>query len=240
MQAFLIGGGRNSAAAHRPFVRAIDGGRVVVLLVDDPDAEPDRWPAELAEAGADQASVIMVSSARPPRPEDLEGAAGVYVAGGLTPGYRDVLVDSGTGWLDRARVEGLVYAGFSAGAAVAAERAVVGGWQAAVGGRTVPVVPEDCGEDLDTLTVADGLGVVPFLVDVHAAQWGTLNRLIHAVLDPTGPGAGWALDEATALEVVDGLPVAVHGSGAATLVRAAGDGAVLVRPALAGDVLLHS
>lgn len=243
MHAFLIGGGRDSVAAHRPFAHAVGGGRVVVYLLDEPDAEPERWSAELVAAGVADTVVITVSSDRSPRPDDLDGAAGVYVAGGLTPGYRDVLVGmststgTGTGWLDRARVEGLVYAGFSAGSAIAAEHAVVGGWQVAVGERTVPVVHEDCGEDLDPLTVAAGLGVVPFLVDVHAAQWGTLNRLIRAVLGASGPGLGWALDEATALEVVDGTPVAVHGSGAATLVRAASDGAAVVRPYLAGDDL---
>ena len=234
---FLIGGGRNSVAAHRPYARAVAGGRIVVYLLDEDDAEPDRWTAELADAGARGASVITVSAERPPRLDDLDGAAGVYVAGGLTPGYRDVLVGAGTGWLDPARSDGLVYGGFSAGSAIAADRALIGGWQAEVGGRTVAVVHEDCGEDLEVLTVATGLGVVPFLVDVHAAQWGTLNRLIHAVLDPAGPGHGWAVDEATTLEVVDGVPVAVHGTGAATLVRSAGGRSAVVRAFLAGDDL---
>ena len=47
---------------------------------------------------------------------------------------------------------------------------------------------------------------------MHAAQWGTLNRLIRAVLDPAGPGIGWALDEDTTLQVIDGRPAAVHGA----------------------------
>ncbi len=237
MQAFLIGGGRQSVAAHRPFARALDGGRVVIFLLDEEDAEPDRWTTELAAAGAPDSEVVIVSPDRPPRPEDLVGAAGVYVAGGLTPGYRDVMVGAGTGWLDRMRRGGLVYGGFSAGAAIAPEQALVGGWRTTVGGRNVPVVDEDCAEDLDQLTISRGLGVVPFLVDVHAAQWGTLNRLIRAVLDPAGPGIGWALDEDTTLQVIDGRPAAVHGAGAATLVRSAGDGAVVVRPFVAGDAL---
>jgi cyanophycinase len=240
MHAFLIGGGRDSVAAHLPFARAVGGGRVVVYLLDEPDAEPERWSAELVAAGAGRPTVIIVSADRPPRPADLDGVAGVYVAGGLTPGYRAVLVGGGTSWLTRASAEHLVYAGFSAGAAIAGERAVIGGWQVETGGRALPVVHEDCGEDLDLLTLADGLGIVPFLIDVHAAQWGTLNRLVRAVQDPTGPGTGWALDEAAALEVVDGIPLAVHGSGAATLVRAAADGSALVRPCVAGDPLPRS
>lgn len=235
MRTFLIGGGRDSVAAHRPFARAVDGGRVVIYLLDEQDAEPDRWTAQLAAAGAPDSVVITVSADRPPSEQDLDGTAGVYVAGGLTPGYREVMVGAGTGWLDRPNRDDLVYAGFSAGSAIAAEQALVGGWRACVGDRTVPVLDADFGEDLDPLTVAQGLGLVPFLVDVHAAQWGTLNRLIHAVLDPAGPGIGWALDEDTTLEAVDGIPVAVHGTGAATLVRTAGDGTVVVRPVLAGQ-----
>src|SRR6185312_7629322 len=170
----------------------------------------------------------------PARPEDLDDVAGVYVAGGLTPGYRDALVDGGTAWLDRMRADGLIYAGFSAGSAIAAEHALVGGWQATVGGRAVAAVHEDVGEDLEPLTIGHGLGIVPFMIDVHAAQWGTLQRLIYAVLSSSGPGVGWALDEATTLEVEDGVPVAVHGAGAATRVRADG-AAASVSIFLAGD-----
>jgi cyanophycinase len=65
--------------------------------------------------------------------------------------------------------------------------------------------------------VLPGLGLVPFLIDVHAAQWGTLYRLIHAVL-ATGR-EGWAIDEGTVLAIApDGTPT-VHGTGAATHVR---------------------
>jgi len=74
---------------------------------------------------------------------------------------------------------------------------------------------------IDALTVRPGLGLVPFLVDVHAAQWGTLNRVMHAVLTRTGPAEGWAIDEHTTLETTDGVPVAVHGTGAAARVRRA-------------------
>lgn len=228
MRCFLIGGGRgdDAAAAHEPFARAVTGpGPVIVYLLDEPGADPDRWATTLGAAGVAATRVVAMSPARPPRPADVEGAAGVYVAGGLTPGYREVLVDPGTGWLAAARAAGLPYAGFSAGAAVAATRALVGGWRTTVDGRRIAVCDEDFGEDLDPLTVLPGLDLVPFLVDVHAAQWGILNRLLHAVLDPSGPGRGWAIDEHTTLETLDGVPVAVHGAGAATQVRRTGGGA---------------
>ncbi len=237
MQVFLIGGGRDSAAAHAPFADAVSGpGPVVVFLFDEPDAEPDRWAATLAAVGIERVEMVTVSATRPPTPDDVSAASGVYVAGGWTPGYRDVLAGNGTGWLDGIRSAGVPYAGFSAGAAISGRSALVGGYRTELRGHLLEVGQEDAGEDLDLLTVRPGLGLVPFLVDVHAAQWGTLNRLIHAVLEPTNPDQGWAIDEATALHLADGVPVAVHGVGAATRVRRAGDG-VTVTVHVAGDDL---
>lgn len=62
---------------------------------------------------------------------------------------------------------GRPYAGSSAGGAVAAETALVGGWRS----DGVAVCPEDAAEDLDDVTVTAGLGLVPWLVDVHCALW---------------------------------------------------------------------
>ena len=84
-------------------------------------------------------------------------------------------------------------------------------------------------DDLEELGVRDGLGMVDFAVDVHATQWGTLTRLVHAV----GAGLvdeGWAIDEGTAL-VVDGGSVRVEGLGSAYRVAARdGEVAVSVQP----------
>jgi cyanophycinase len=189
MRAFLIGGGRgDDTTASPPAVRRSPrrrrpGGRL-------PARRPrGRTRPLVRRAGGRRrrhSTVITVSKTRPPLPTDLDGAAGVYVAGGLTPAYRDALVDNGTDWLAAAGAAGLPYAGFSAGASVAAEHALVGGWRANHGGTEIAVCDQDFGEDLDALTVRPGLGLVPFLVDVHAAQWGTLNRLVHAVLGRTG------------------------------------------------------
>jgi cyanophycinase len=226
MHAFLIGGGRDDAAvvaAHRPFIAALPGaGPVACLVLDEGDeTDPARWEGNLRAAGAPGVRVVVVSPSRPPRTSDLDGAAGVYVAGGLTPGYQEVLT-ADPSWLPR----DAVYAGFSAGAAVASRRAVVGGWRAVVGGAEVAVCDDGAGEDLDLVTVRDGLGVVDVLIDVHAAQWGTLGRLCHAVL---AEGAeGWAIDEGTALECRDGRPVAVHGVGAVARVVLGGSGAIAV------------
>ncbi|HSD76689.1 MAG TPA: hypothetical protein VLA98_04770, partial [Solirubrobacteraceae bacterium] len=123
----------------------------------------------------------------------------------------DALVAGGTAWLQAARAVGAVYGGFSAGCAIAPRRALVGGWRAEVGGRRVEVCAEEAGEDLDAVDVRDGLGLLPGAADVHAAQWGTLQRLLHAVVGGAA-AVGWAVDEHTVLEV-DGGAVRVHGEG---------------------------
>jgi cyanophycinase len=196
---WLIGGGRDAEllrACHEPFVAALGGGPVVCFALDD----PERWRSALVLAGASSVRVVVLSAEQPPRGEDLEGAEGVYMCGGLTPLYAELLRD----WPLPADVP---YAGFSAGAAVAADRAIVGGWR--LDGR--PVCPEDAAEDLDDVAVVPGLGLVPFAVEVHAAQWGTLGRAVGAVRAGLVPEA-WAIDEHTALELREGK-ISVLGAG---------------------------
>jgi cyanophycinase len=229
---FLIGGGRDEPAvvgSHRPFASALTGdGPVACVVLDEGDeTDPDRWEGNLRSAGAAGVRMLVVSAARPLTAQDLDGITGVYVAGGLTPGYQEVLAAG-------ARVPaGVPYAGFSAGAAIAGERAIVGGWRARIGDAEVAVVDDGAGEDLELVEVRDGLGLVDVLADVHAAQWGTLGRLCHAVI--AEGREGWAIDEGTALELREGAPVAVHGIGAVARVRPAGDG-VTVRFFAAGSV----
>jgi cyanophycinase len=200
---FLIGGGREAegvAVSHAPFLEAAGRGPVACVMYDEDALEPARWAGNLAGA---EVRPVVVSESRPLTQGDLAGAAAVYIAGGWTPGYaaaccvNDLAID-------------VPFAGFSAGAAIAADAALVGGWQ--LNGR--PVCPDDAGEDLDEVTVARGLGLVPFAVEVHAAQWGTLTRLAHAVAAGL-VSSGIAIDEHTCVEVVGGEAVAVRGVGAA-------------------------
>ena len=231
MRIFLIGGGHDAATVYRPFVGAVkdgavkalkDGPVVAIVRDDGADTNADRWVEGLHEAGAADVRALVVSPDRPPMVEDLDGAAGVFVAGGLTPGYRDTLVKDGTAWQDPVR-SGLPYAGFSAGAAIAPGNALVGGYLAPVGGRDVEVCDSDFSEGLDAVTVLPGLGLVPFTVEVHAAQWGMHYRLVHAMLGGERViDEGWAIDEHTTLEVTDGA-LSVHGTGTATRMRRVGD-----------------
>jgi cyanophycinase len=144
----------------------------------------------------------------------------VYVAGGWTPGYREALAAAGSAWLPR----DVPYAGYSAGAAVAATDAIVGGFRRDDGRA---ICAEEAGEDLEALTVRPGLGLVPFAVDVHATQWGTLTRLVHTVDAWLAP-EGWAIDEGTALVVGDGADPRVEGLGSAYRVARAGAGTLAI------------
>jgi cyanophycinase len=204
---FLIGGGREPegvAASHRPFLQAVAGPVLCVVLDELPDLE--RWAGNLA--GAAEVRPLVVSEQRPATAADLDGVGGVYVAGGWTPGYQ-AAVCGDQSFAEALRAADVPYAGFSAGAAVAAHRALVGGWR--LGG--VVVGDEDAGEELDELEVRPGLGLVSHTVDVHASQWGTLTRLAHAVAGGL-VSTGIAVDEHTCVEV-RGEELTLHGWGSA-------------------------
>lgn len=213
----LVGGGRDEEkvrGALVPFVQALDGRELVCVVADEgKGVDLDRWSGVLSDA----ASVrhVVVAEGRPLAAEDLDGAAGVFVAGGLTPLYAALVVGA------KDAIGNLHFAGFSAGSAIAADRAVVGGWLLG----DLEVCPEDASEDLDQVTVVDGLGRVGFAVDVHAAQWGTVTRAMHAVRAGLVAEA-WAVDEHTAL-VLEGAEPRVAGTGAAHHVRREGDHVVV-------------
>ena len=233
---FLIGGGWEPQAAealYGPFLRAVGGsGAVGCLIIDEGDgaAQFARYEAVLRKvAPACEPVPLLVPIGGEFDVAALDEVDALLVCGGLTPAYQEALAEV----LDRLPRElgerGIPYAGFSAGAAVAAARAVVGGWLS--GG--VPVCPEDTGEDLDEIEVRPGLGLVPFAVDVHAAQWGTLPRMIDAVERGAAP-SGVTIDENTLLEV-HGQEARVSGRGQVRTVRRAADGGVLVRAYGAGE-----
>ncbi|MET0734789.1 MAG: Type 1 glutamine amidotransferase-like domain-containing protein [Microbacterium sp.] len=220
----LVGGGRDenafvallarfvadSAEAHGEAPRAP---RIHALLVREPDdvESVERFRRALARAGAD---VVLhaITEGEAFSAAAIEGAEGIFVGGGLTPAYHAAFAEITP--LVRERVaRGTPYLGFSAGAAIAAEHALIGGFL--VDG--VAVCDEDAGEELEEVTVVAGLGLVPFSVDVHAAQWGTLARLVAAA----GAGliaSGVAIDEHTA--------VRWRGGSAADSASIAGAGAV--------------
>ena len=230
---FLIGGGWDPAVNvihYGAFLAAARPEPVVACVVADEgeghgDREAARFSAVLNAAGRCTPRAVLVPVGDVLDLRQLDGADAVLVCAGLTPAYATALSPVAAGL--RAWLENRPYAGFSAGAAVAATRAVVGGWLH--DGR--PVCPDDAAEDLDDVTVVDGLGLVPYAVDVHCAQWGTLPRLLVASRRGGRQDAvvGVGLDEGTMLTVT-GTRTTVSGVGHAWVVR--GDGSV--RPVSAG------
>jgi cyanophycinase len=214
---FLIGGGRDPegiVASHAPFVEAAGGGDgpILVLLFEEPGHDPPRWSEALRSAGAGEVDVRVVSVAAPPAAADLAGASGVFVAGGWTPGYQEAF-GAAPGWAEALATAGVPYAGYSAGAAVAAREALVGGYVALRDDHRLIVCDEEAGEDLEEIEIRPGLGLLAEAVDVHCAQWGTLPRLLNAVALHALPG-GWGIDEHTTLELGGDGRARVHGQGA--------------------------
>lgn len=234
MSISLVGGGWTEsarAAVYGPLLRSVGPhGTIACVVLDEGDGARrfERWAGALTATAPCQPVPVLVPEGGRLDLASLGEADGLLVCGGLTPAYAAALAPVASGLREWLAAGDRPYAGFSAGSAVAAGRAVVGGWR----DGDVPVCPEDAGEDLDQVTVAAGLGLVPFAVDVHAAQWGTLTRLVTAVAGGQVP-AGVAVDEDTAL-VLDGPDVTVVGLGrvhvvlptaAGTVVRSLGEGA---------------
>ncbi|WP_405973792.1 hypothetical protein OG496_35310 [Streptomyces sp. NBC_00988] len=236
---FLIGGGWATPVVYEPFLRAAgksagSAPRVACVIVDEGEGDGERqfarYEGALRSAGDCTPVPVLVPIGGRFDVDAVSDVDGLLVCGGLTPAYQDAFADC----LDRLprllAERGVPYAGFSAGAALAARSAVVGGWLL----DGVAVCPEDTAEDLDEIAVRDGLGLVSFAVDAHAAQWGTLPRLIAAVTRHRLPH-GVALDESTLVEVSADGRAHVSGLGRAHSVRPSGDDGVFVRSYGAGE-----
>lgn len=236
MTTFLIGGGWTPSArslVYGPFLAAAGREPTIACVVfdeGDGEAQFDRWANALVSTAPCSPQPVLVADGETLDVEALGGADGVLVCGGHTPSYATALAPAADGlaaWLaDGSRP----YAGFSAGAAIASRDAIVGGWRA----NGVPVCPEDAGEDLDEISVVPGLGLAPFSVDVHAAQWGTLGRAIAAVR-AGGVASAIAIDEDTVV-AFDGDAARVAGLGLVHRVTLVGS-AAQVRSFRAGETI---
>jgi cyanophycinase len=220
----LVGGGRDEtqyAAVYGGFVaeavrRARVRGRseptVGLVVVPDPGDVARgadslaRFSAALRTTAPVRCRPIVAVAGKELEPGQLDGLDGLFVAGGLTPAYATALRPVAPA-IRGLVADGAPYLGFSAGAALAPGRALVGGYRQ----DGVVVCAADSGEDLDEITVVDGLGLVDVTVEVHAAQWGNVTRLLAAVRSGA-LAAGVAVDEDTVL-VVDGTTTRVAGGG---------------------------
>jgi cyanophycinase len=231
MGVFLIGGGWSDERAGDMFggfvaaAAARSSGRVprILLIVTGTDPESreyhEKYVQALGQVEEHELVIERVAEGETLDASVLEDLDGLLVGGGPTPEYHASLSPR----YDQIRdlvSDGLPYAGFSAGAAVAATTAIIGGWR--IDG--VPVCPEDSNEELDPVTVVDGIGLIGGAVDVHATQWGNLTRLVAAVETGLVPH-GVAIDECTTL----GPGGTVLGAGRAWRVSPAPDGVVVSR-----------
>lgn len=222
MATFLIGGGWTSRArplVYRLFLHAAGEHPVVACVVLDDhhgSAEFDRWAEALSSAAPCTPRPVLVAEGGSFDIASLGEADALFVCGGHTPAYAAALAPAVHELAEWLRAGPRHYAGFSAGAAIAARDALVGGWR--IDG--VAVCPEDASEDLDEVSVVPGLDLVPFSVDVHTAQWGTLSRLIAAV-QAGRVTSGVAVDEDT-LMIVEGDSARVAGLGRVHGVAASG------------------
>jgi cyanophycinase len=230
-QVFLIGGGwseEHAPAMFGGFVRAAAAHAadreprvlLVVLGIDEEALEyHERYVHALGVVGGHELEIARIAPGATFEVSLIDGVDGLLVGGGDTPEYHRALSPSYDTIRERVAA-GLPYAGFSAGAAIAARTAIIGGWL--VDG--VEVCPEDSNEDLDPVSVVQGIGLVDGAVDVHAAQWGNLARLVAAVDTGLVP-FGLAIDERTTL----GPDGQVTGAGRVWRVRSSPDGAFVSR-----------
>ena len=233
MSIFLAGAGPDPRAFPDVFdafaddVRQWTGkGRTARIAVAVHHADGD--PRDVAAAYAEplQArmecgiTLVPLAPGKPAAPAAFDGIDAVVVGGGLTPGYWEGLRPA-SGAFSKMVAAGVPYLGFSAGAMVAPQQALIGGYRI----NGVEVCGEECSEGLDPVDIRDGLGLAPFSVDVHAAQAGTLSRAVGAV------AAGlteWALaiDENTAvvLDRAGAQHYRVIGTGNCWDIRGSGGG----------------
>ena len=230
MSIHLVGGGPVAASdAAAPFLaeataRSAAVGRTVpriaLLSVAGPSGSSPSSTADIAEVlgGARQAEVLVteIAAGEVFSTTVLSDVDALVVGGGVTPHYLDAVAPL----VDQIRLlvsDGLPYLGYSAGAMIASDRALVGGWR--IGG--VEICPEDASEGLDEVELREGLGLVDLTIDVHAVQAGTLARLI-ASAEAEFVTAGIAIDEDTTLVVGEGA-LEVRGTGSVWRVVAGED-----------------
>ena len=150
MSVYLIGGGWSdeyAPAVFGPFLaecgknagRSSPKVRLVVMGTDSESREyHERYVAALALAGEHELLVTRVPFGEACPAETLEGIDDLLVGGGPTPEYHQALSPLYSRIRDLV-TGGLPYAGFSAGAALGATTAIIGGWRV----NDVAVCPDD-------------------------------------------------------------------------------------------------
>lgn len=234
MSIFLVGGGPDTTTSpvivdqfmaevvHRT---AAAGSRrpprIAVVLVDREGSAAYFLPAYLDllhRRTPCEVVTVLLRHQEHVDPRAFDGVDAIVVGGGPTPVYAEGLRKAAAA-IRRVVQAGAPYLGFSAGAMIAPERAIVGGHLI----RGIEVCPEESSEGLGEVELRDGLGLVSFAVDVHAAQAGTLGRAVAAVAHGMVKKAV-AVDENSALVLPHASPEEqrVTGAGNCWLVHGTG------------------
>ena len=224
MSIFLVGGGPDTTTSPVIFDQfmaevvhrtAAAGStrppRIAVVLVDHEDSAAYFLPAYLDPLHRRmpcEVVTVLLHRQEHVDPQVFDGVDAIVVGGGPTPVYAEALRPAAAA-IRRAVQSGAPYLGFSAGAMIASEQAIVGGYLV----RGIEVCPEDASEGLREVELREGLGLVSFAVDVHAAQAGTLGRAVAAVVHGLAAKAV-AVDEDTALVLPHSDPGEQRGIGA--------------------------
>ncbi|PFG30890.1 cyanophycinase [Paramicrobacterium agarici] len=195
-------------AARSSERRGADVPRIAVIYTGRATRQttPDDVAQALAREGSCEPVIREYGATDEAALTDLVDIDALYVSGGDAREYLRALQPI-VGEIRRRVAEGTPYFGTSAGALIAADKALVAGHS--IGG--IAVAPDTIGAGASELEIAEGIGLVDITIDVHAAQWGTISRLIAATEAGLVDG-GVAIDEGTALVVTDG-GLEVHGAG---------------------------
>ncbi len=245
-QIFLHGGGDSPAARSIAFGRFVQAFMThahgpLLIVAADPDMDEARATADYYRALFAGLAVpinwlvpLLVSADAPLTGEQVAkfDPSGIFVCGGRTPYVHQALC-SDLSWVEYKEQKAIPYGGTSAGAVIASSRAILGGWQIDGELEPRPIVWQGASEGLDTLTVRPGAGLVPFSVEIHAGETGSLTRLIHAVAGGQ-INEGWAIGEDTLL-AVHPTRIHIYGRGYAYRVVRAADGRATVRVFAAPD-----
>jgi cyanophycinase len=207
---YLIGGGWDEITFKKTFGRFVEAGMknnfckiLLILAIDDIAAceeITDDFTNMFSEFGNVEVVPFNVSDSSSLTMSVLKNIAPtcVFVGGGLTPKYQELLCKN-EDFVDYILQNNLPYGGFSAGSSIASKEAIVGGWKIKDKETDIPILDEDFSEDLDYIEIRPGLGFFEHPIDVHGSQCGTITRVIHAV-DQKLISKGLVIDESTMIE----------------------------------------
>ncbi|MHB8275639.1 MAG: Type 1 glutamine amidotransferase-like domain-containing protein [Dermatophilaceae bacterium] len=234
MTVFLVGGGvsdhlssvydRFASEVHL-HAQGTDAPRVLVVILGSEASARTYLPA-YAELVTDRiVAEVETLSLGPDAPAslNLDGLGGVIVGGGRTMGYLEGLLPLRDALQGLVR-KGVPYLGFSAGAMVASQVVICGGYR----WNGTQVCPSEAGDGMTDVELREGLGLVDLTVETHASAMGTLGRAVVAV-ESRRTSNCVALDEDTALAMESDGTIRTVGSGSAWWVTRADD-VISIRP----------